>query len=399
VYTWENQRSVFLKERFPSGARFLDNEWPVLCVCVAPWAGVEQVRQATTRPLDWDVLLELAEEHSVQGILAKRLQDLEFAGVPAAAREKLRARMRAQHLFTLSMTAELFRVLEDFAATGVEAIVIKGPVTSVVAYGDPAMRGFGDLDLLLRQKDIARASNRMQAQGFEAEVPDSAIVAEKVPGEYVFKRPSTNRMVEIHTEQTFRYYPNGMPIEEIFRRKRMIPLEGREVPALSLADELVFHCIHGAKDFWERLMWVCDVAAIAHHHPEVRWQETQRAAAEAGAVRMLHVGVLLGNAVLGAPLPPAITAVIERDRVAAKLCKEIQSWLPFGGGAPSSLRHRALYRMRMAGGGVSGVTYLARLSLSPTEEDWKHGAQQNRSWFLDAVRRPFRLIRKYGSEE
>jgi len=37
-----------------------------------------------------------------------------------------------------------------------------------------------------------------------------------------------------------------------------------------------------------------------------------------------------------------------------------------------------------------------RLSLSPTEEDWGAGTEENQSSFLDMIRRPFRLARKYG---
>lgn len=388
---------ILLNERFPAGAQFLKKEWPLLCACVSPFSTAESARQALATHFDWDLLLELAEEHSVQGILAKLLQDLQFEGVPFAAREKLQARMRAQHLFTLSMTAELFRVLDGFANAGIEAFVIKGPVTSVVAHGDPAIRGFGDVDLLLRQSDIPRANRQMQALGFEAKVSESSIEADKIPGEYVFRRPDTNRMVEIHTEQTFRYYPSGMPIEDMFRRKRLVSLEGREVPALCLADEIVFHCVHGAKDFWERLMWICDVAALVKNHPDLDWQSVQLAAADCGAARMLNVGLLLAKRLLAAALPPGIADSVERDSSSHQLCAEIEAWLPFGAGAPPSLRHRALYRTQIAGGGVTGVAYLLRLSLSPTEEDWNQGAPPRRFWLWDAVKRPFRLMRKYGS--
>ncbi|MGB2635255.1 MAG: hypothetical protein WAM58_15105 [Candidatus Acidiferrum sp.] len=57
-----------------------------------------------------------------------------------------------------------------------------------------------------------------------------------------------------------------------------------------------------------------------------------------------------------------------------------------------------MFRLKMAGGGLSGIAYLARLSLSPTQEDWAKGAEERRSWFWDAVRRPFRLLRKYGQD-
>jgi hypothetical protein len=42
------------------------------------------------------------------------------------------------------------------------------------------------------------------------------------------------------------------------------------------------------------------------------------------------------------------------------------------------------------------VAYLLRLSLSPTEDDWSKEKGGNRSTFVDAISRPFRLAKKYG---
>ena len=388
-----------LPEILPFGTASLEKEWAFLCACASPMVSQELVRTLLAGALDWDVLLDLAEEHSVQGVVANQLEQAGFAGVPSHAREKLQMRMRAQHLFTLSMTAELFRILQDFSQAHIETILVKGPLISLLAYGDPAMRSYVDLDLLLRHRDIQGATQRMLAMGFDPDVPESAILAGKIPGEYLFKRPGTKRIVELHTEHTFRYYPKPMRVEELFARKRQLLLDGREVPALSLEDELVLNCIHGAKHFWERLMWVADVAALVARHPEIDWKKAQRAAADVGAERMLRVGTLLGVSLLGVELPTAIAAEIQRDRKCKSLCRQIASWLPYASYAQPALRGRAMFRMKMAGGGVTGAAYLMRLSLSPTEEDWEEGAEERRSWLWDAVRRPFRLLRKYGSGE
>ena len=61
----------------------------------------------------------------------------------------------------------------------------------------------------------------------------------RYPRGYQQSWTGTKQMVELHTEHTFRYYPRPMRIEELFSRKRMVLLDGREVPALSLEDELV----------------------------------------------------------------------------------------------------------------------------------------------------------------
>jgi hypothetical protein len=50
----------------------------------------------------------------------------------------------------------------------------------------------------------------------------------------------------------------------------------------------------------------------------------------------------------------------------------------------------------MRGGLLAAPAYLLRLTFSPTEEDWQTDGRISQNRFLDALRRPFRLVRKYG---
>ncbi len=387
-----------LSTMLPSGVASIGNEWELLRLCASPASSNALVAEALATDLDWNVLLELGEEHGVLGVLAGRLQKLGFAGIAIASREKLQARMRAQKLFTLSMTAELFRILQDFSACGIEAILVKGPLVSLLAYGDPGVRSYVDLDLLVRHTDILAASRRMIELGFEPDIPLSVIEAGKVPGEYLFKRPGTSQIVELHTERTFRYYPRPMPLEALLARKRGVPLDGRDIPALSLEDEFVLNAIHGAKHFWERLMWVADIAAIVASHPELDWNRARQSAQDVGAGRMLRVALQLAETLLQVPLPASVADDVRRDTVALRLCHQVERWLPSAGYDPPGLAERALFRMHMRGG-LAGGAYLLRLSFSPTEEDWVEGAEDRRSGFWDAIQRPFRLFRKYRSHD
>ena len=54
------------------------------------------------------------------------------------------------------MTADLFRILEQFARAGIQSLLVKGPLVSVLAYGDPAVRSYVDLDLLVRRETFLR---------------------------------------------------------------------------------------------------------------------------------------------------------------------------------------------------------------------------------------------------
>ena len=53
---------------------------------------------------------------------------------------------------------ELFRLLELFSQNEIRALVIQGHVLAAQAYGDASLRGYGDLDLPVRQRNIHRAT-------------------------------------------------------------------------------------------------------------------------------------------------------------------------------------------------------------------------------------------------
>jgi len=376
----------------------LQKEWNFLCLCASPHSQPQKIFESLTQNLLWPALLDLAVQHGVEGLLARRLQQVGFTAVPSAIHQSLQNRIRAQQISSLALMAELFRVVQHFSNAQIEAVLVKGPVISLLAYDDPAIRSYVDLDLLLRQRDLRNAMLRMLELGFESEVPESVVRAGKIAGEYVFRRPGTRCTIELHTESTLRYHPKPIPIDDLFARKRTLSLDAREVPALSLEDELLVNCIHAAKHLWERLIWVSDVAATVAHHPELDWEKLLRAAADVRATRMLLVAFQLGVLLLGLDVPSRIAAQIARDKAVASLCRSILAWLPSAGAAPP-LAQRAMFRLKMAGGGLAGAAYLARLSLSPTHEDWVTGAEERRSWWWDALHRPFRLFRKYGSTQ
>src|SRR3981081_1775201 len=99
-----------------------------------------------------------------------------------------------------------------------------------------------------------------------------------MPGEYAFRKSDTQLLVEFHTEQTFRYHPRRLQLQKLFERSEFVAIDGRDVPALSLEDELVLICVHGAKHFWERLMWIADVAALVSRQTGIDWQRVAESA-------------------------------------------------------------------------------------------------------------------------
>ena len=370
--------------------------WQVLVACASPNSSAERLNGGLCAKLDWPVLLAQADEHSVLPLLAARLQELAPGASPPEIQTKLQSWQRAHAVFTLTLSAELFQILERFAALDIEVLITKGPALSVRCYGDAGMRQYGDLDLIVRAKDIERATKAMIELGFELKISLHTIRANKIPGEYVFTRRDKKLLIEFHTERTFRYHPRPLDIERLFKRRASVTIDGREVPALSLEDELVLISVHGAKHFWERLMWIADVAALVSSRQAPDFNRAMAVARDVGAERILLLGLRLASDVLGAKLPAQLEASVRADRAVSKLAEQIQTRLPSREPRGMGILQRAAFRVRMRGGLLSGAAYLLRLSLSPTEEDWTPGKEGNRPVFIDAISRPLRLAKKHS---
>src|SRR4051812_22936834 len=112
-------------EATPPNAKFSSlPEWSVLLGCARPHADPRHLFELLRcHPPDWSSLLELANEHGLLPLLTARLADSGEDLVPPAIRQKLRERARAQAVFTLQLTGELFLLLARFAALGIEALV------------------------------------------------------------------------------------------------------------------------------------------------------------------------------------------------------------------------------------------------------------------------------------
>jgi Uncharacterised nucleotidyltransferase len=373
-------------------------EWATLLQCASSHSDLS-ILSALLSKVSWSALVTLAEAHGVISLLASSLGQLQENLVPPEFAHKIRELHRAQVLSALQMTAELFRLVDQFRDAGLDTVLVKGPTLALRAYGDTAARQYGDLDFLVRQKDILRATELMISAGYKPEIAVESLSPQKIPGQYLFVRTAAPLLVELHTERTMRYFPSGLPIEEFFARQQYVGVDGHHIPALAVEDELLLICIHGAKHLWERLSLVADVAAFVARQTSLNWERTFATARAVGAERMLHTGLLLAGSLLHAALPQNVQTTLQSDRSASHLAEKIATWLPSAGQTPPGLFARALYRVRMRGNVVSGLGYLLRLTFSPTQEDWPAGMENEHDGRFAALRRSVRLVKKYRGGE
>ena len=286
--------------------------------------------------LDWDKVVDLAMEHGILPLLYWHLDRVDFVSVPEPAYDQLRACFYANKLHNNRLTDKLLDLLRQFEAQDITAIPFKGPTLAMAAYGDLALRQFGDLDILVSEGDCSAAMQMLLSQGFRLKstalnVQDEMAALSRCAYSFIHKADDIS--VDLHWGITAAMeYPDrafALPLDTIQVRDRLesISIAGAWVPSFAPEDLFLMLCIHGSKHCWERLGWLCDIAHFIHVYPDMPWTRIRAHASRLGCRRMLDLGVLLAHTICGARLPEAILQQVRTESVVLSLARTVeQSW-------------------------------------------------------------------------
>jgi hypothetical protein len=291
--------------------------------------------------------------------------------VPADVLAALRARFDANAVRNMVLARDLAELLQRLSEHGVDAMPIKGPALAISAYGDLALREFGDLDIVVRTADFDRARALLASDHHLA-----------------LASPGNRITVELHWSLDNLRPGNRLDGDWVWSNARRVPLLGREIPALSWSALLVYLCVHGAKHGWISLGWIRDVAGVLRAAPPGELAAASSIAAAASAERRLALGVRLAHELLGAPLPPELA--LRADSAVSALASDARACLfanePIGHTRSIAFQCRTLDRAR------DRVGYCLHLLASPHVADVEALRLPNGLRMLYYVLRPLRLI-------
>ncbi|HEX8558469.1 MAG TPA: nucleotidyltransferase family protein [Pyrinomonadaceae bacterium] len=388
-------------ELYSLAAQRAENEILLLCAHRGDAAAADaRVVELARGEVDWEHLYRLAHRHALLPLLHRGLERAAGGRAPGAIRERLRAKFRENATRNTLLAGELARLARLFESGGAPLLAYKGPALAVQAYGDLSLRRFIDLDVVVRRRDVARAGALLRAQGFVK--PDGLTESHE---RFLLRRQHNlaytsgggKLIVELHWEvapEPFASVPLG---EGTWERAGAVTLFGAEVKCLSPEDLLLALSVHGTKHLWERLAWVCDVAALVNSQPSLDWDFVLGRARDSRVGRMLRLALRLARGLLGARVPPAALAEGGGgDRAAAALAAEATAAL-FGGREyePAGLVRNVRFNLRARARLREKAAYL-RFILTPTDGDLTAVALPEGISFLYYLLRPVRLALKGG---
>lgn len=335
-----------------------------------------RVAELARSAIDWDRVFRLGIRHGTIPRLHLHLG----ATCPDAAPSAVTARIRGQYGYNsvrnLTHARELVRLLGALETGGVEALAYKGPTLAAHAYGDLALRQFGDLDLLVRPSDAERAVALLAEQGYGgAPWPQGAAVARHLERVHVHALRNANDSIEVELHWAFmpHEFSFDTDLDSWWRRMERRPFAGMSVRALPAEELLLVLCAHGCRHLWVRLKSVCDIAALISREERLDWRRAFRVAEAAGARRILALGLALARDLVGGGLPPEVSRLVDAEPAVRALVAHVRERL-FDDEMcqPASAAAQLFYlrsRERWSDKASHGTRYLRRAA-----GEWRRGA-------------------------
>ncbi|MGH9873632.1 MAG: nucleotidyltransferase domain-containing protein [Pyrinomonadaceae bacterium] len=361
----------------------------------------ERIRLLAGSNLNWTRLLSLAQRNALIPLLSFQLSRVAANQAPPDQLKQLRDRSQSNAALNVLLTGEMVRLLELFEASQIPAVPYKGPAIGVGIYGNLALRQFADLDILVPDKDVWKATELLIGQAYQAHF---TIPARKQSSfirlGYVrlFKHKTETTTVELHWRLAPRFFGAEFDTSRLWQSARRLELQGSRVRVPSPEDLILMLCIHGAKDCWEKLEWVCGLAELVRSETEVDWPRVLGQAKEIRCLKIASLGLVLAHEMLDAPIPADVLGQFSSrkqldslvDQTARRFFSENPGALP--------LTRRVKFHLAMKDSLGAKFSYCARLALTTTPVDWELVQLPEAVSFLYFPLRALRLLRKYGAD-
>ena len=259
--------------------------------------------------IDWDHLCRLFEAHGLLSLLGARAEFLGRFAMPPALCRSIKEYAQGNSLRNRMLLQEYRELVQALRAIGIEPVALKGIASISRIDGYESIRELADIDILITRQQIRAARELLEHRGYQtvyapdtvmtgaAELSeDQADVYRHVYHEFSFVSPDGLVYVDVHWQLSPSVYPTGIPAD--------LPLTDiAEQGVLSPPYELVYLCMHAAKDGWSELKWAIDIAGLMKSFSASQWELTWNLAQRFRMRRILLTGIALAEWLTGQTAP------------------------------------------------------------------------------------------------
>jgi len=334
----------------------------------------QQIRELSSRDIDWTRLVQSALAHGTTPLLCRCLGRMGPTVVPAEILEACEVHTEDNRRRNEHLASELLDVMGSLEDANISAIAFGAPVLASFAYGDLSQRRADSLALFVRGADLLKSCDPLERQGFR-------MAAEELAGSPFHRAPAAQRWIRDRDGVALRLCggvgtealaPSASP--GLWERAQRVPLLAGHVRAFAPEDWILVLCATTPEARWSALASICDVAALLEACAAPDLAASVERARSWGCATAVLIGLALAERILAIQLPSEAERSLVADDEALATALRLEKRLRLGrpptpvsteAGGPDPSDVRAARPARAA----------VRASWSARSEAWKRVAQ------------------------
>jgi len=310
----------------------LESQLIIACAqTTIPARQIKQIDNILRQQLDWNYIFKVIERNAVTPIFVWNLLRHFNQLLPEEVKKTLNREFQEHTRHNMFLTRKLIEIIGFFNSNDIPILPFKGPLLANQAYGNLALRRFGDLDILLPPKYLETGIKLLMTNGY---TPTSGLnwlsktnwhtSHKKDVG---FISADKNVLLELHWKLSGSHFAVPFEMSRLWQKLETVNLAGIKVNTLSFNDLLIYLCLHGAKHSWERFGWICDINELIRSEKDIDWNLVNAEAKRLGCENTLALGLYLVHEFFGLKVPVPNWQKIENDLTLREIVTDIRARL------------------------------------------------------------------------
>ncbi len=338
----------------PFRMRQFETEIELILACAAkndPPELAVRVDSLVSAGLDWDYIFKISYRNAVFPLVYASLLKVAPSCLPIDIRADVLDRLKRHTATNMLFVGHLFRIKSLFDSKNIPVLSFKGPLLSVQAYGDPTLRMFGDLDLLVQPKHLDDAISLLEEAGYQPLTTvswfkrSSLVISRQKDVRFVDRDGQT--ILELHWKLSGSHFGLPKEMNQLWERLELLDIAGTKLPNLSFNDLLIYLCLHGSRHSWERLSWICDVHHLLLSREKIDWASIFAESKGLGCENVVALGLRLVNEFFSYKIPKPFTVPTVQDQAYDEIVAEIRNRLFASEAVQVQLGDRYTYHLKL----------------------------------------------------
>lgn len=373
--------------------KILTNEIILIIECCKISPDFILIEKKISQIKNWDNFISLSYSHGVFPLVYKILKKYDEK-IPLDKLSFMKQTYMDIVKQNMLMTSELIKISKLLEENDIKSIAFKGPVLSMLAYGDVISRQYVDLDILVEKNQLIQVVELLIENNYINILPLQIISNEiclNTIKDFTLQNKISKINIEIHWN--------------LFESKYDLAFKRLDIPSIStilinqnsiqtIPNEtlLVYLCFHGSKHAWERIEWISDIDKFIRNN-ELYFSKIDEFLKD----NSFLLGLYLSYILFDTPLEEKYLNKISNEKIKNLSNKVFEIMLDKEYRENEAYRNKKIlyFQIALYNNFSKKIKYYLKIFFNISEEDCQTFQLKNQYKFLYIFLRPFRLFRKY----